>query len=54
MCLIASRNAVSEIAEMMPLGVTTLSTDRARILEKMNLKNTAELTPHALPRGLVS
>ena len=54
MCLIASRNAVSEIAEMMHLGVTTLSPYRARIHEKMNLKNTAELTHHALPRGFVS
>ena len=54
MCLIASGKTVSEIAETMHLGVTTISTYRARILEKMNLKNNAELTRYALKRGLVS
>lgn len=54
MCLIASGKTVSEIAETMHLGVTTISTYRARILEKMNLKNNAELTRYALERGLVS
>jgi two-component system invasion response regulator UvrY len=54
MCLIASGKAVSEIAETLHLGVTTISTYRARILEKMNLKNNAELTRYALQRGLVS
>jgi len=54
LCLIASGKTVSEIAETMHLGVTTISTYRARILEKMNLKNNAELTRYALDRGLVS
>ena len=54
MCLIASGRTVSEIAETIHLGVTTISTYRARILEKMNLKNNAELTRYALERGLVS
>lgn len=54
MCLIASGKTVSEIAETIHLGVTTISTYRARILEKMNLKNNAELTRYALERGLVS
>lgn len=54
MCLIASGSTVSEIAETLHLGVTTISTYRARILEKMNLKNNAELTRYALQRGLVS
>lgn len=54
MCLIASGKTVSKIAETMHLGVTTISTYRARILEKMNLKNNAELTRYALERGLVS
>jgi len=53
MCLIASGKTVSEIAETMHLGVTTISTYRARILEKMQLKNNAELTRYALERGLV-
>ena len=54
LCLIASGKAVSEIAETLHLGVTTISTYRARILEKMNLKNNADLTRYALQRGLVS
>ncbi len=53
MRLIASGKTVSEIAELMHLGVTTISTYRARILEKMNLKNNAELTRYALKGGLV-
>jgi two-component system, NarL family, invasion response regulator UvrY len=54
MRLIASGKTVSEIAETIHLGVTTISTYRARILEKMNLKNNAELTRYALKHGLVS
>lgn len=53
MRLIASGKTVSEIAEMMHLGITTISTYRARILDKMNLKNNAELTRYALERRLV-
>ncbi|HSN04833.1 MAG TPA: response regulator transcription factor [Nitrospira sp.] len=54
MCFIASGQTVSEIAETMHLGVTTISTYRGRILEKLNLKNNAELTRYAIQRGLVS
>jgi DNA-binding NarL/FixJ family response regulator len=53
MRLIASGKTVSEIAKMMHLGITTVSTYRARILEKMNLKNNAELTRYAFERRLV-
>lgn len=54
LCLIASGKTVSEIAETMRLGVTTISTYRGRILGKMNLKNNAELTRYAIQHGLVS
>lgn len=43
MLLIAEGKTVSEIADMINLSVKTVSTYRARILEKMNLKNNAEL-----------
>ena len=43
MCLIASGKTVSEIADELWLSVKTISTYRSRILEKMNLKNNAEL-----------
>jgi len=43
MCLIASGKTVSEIADELWLSVKTISTYRSRILEKMNLKNNAEM-----------
>jgi two-component system invasion response regulator UvrY len=53
LCLIASGKTVSEIADGVNLSVTTISTYRARILEKMGLKNNAELTRYAMQHGLV-
>jgi DNA-binding NarL/FixJ family response regulator len=50
---LASGKTVSEIAESMCLGVTTISTYRARILNKLSLKNNAELMRYALQHGLV-
>ena len=49
---IASGKTVSEIAEALHLSVTTVSTYRARILEKMSMKNNAELTRYALQHTL--
>jgi DNA-binding NarL/FixJ family response regulator len=51
--LIASGKAVSEIAEILSLGVTTVSTYRARIMDKMNMKTNADLTRYALENHLV-
>lgn len=51
--LLASGKAVSQIANDLSLGVATVSTYRARLLEKMNLKNNAELTRYALDNDLV-
>ena len=53
LCLIASGKTVSEIADALHLSVTTISTYRARILEKMSMKNNAELTRYAIQHGLV-
>ncbi len=50
---IASGNSVSEIAAQMHLSVKTVSTYRARLLEKMGMSTNAELTRYALERGLV-
>lgn len=52
LCAIASGKTVSEIAEEMSLSVKTISTYRTRLLEKMNLKNNAELTHYAIQHGL--
>lgn len=45
--------AVSEIAERLELSVKTISTYRARILEKLGLTSTAQLMCYALREGLV-
>ena len=52
MRLLSSGKTVSEIAESMHLGATTVSTYRARILEKLHLKNNAELMRYAVQQGL--
>lgn len=51
--LIASGKTVSEIAAELFLSVPTISTYRARILDKMGLKNNAELTHYAIQQGIV-
>lgn len=53
LCLLASAKTVTEIAQDLSLSVATISTHRARILEKMSLKNNAELTRYALQHKLV-
>ena len=49
---IAQGNTVSEIAGEMSLSVKTISTYRARILQKMNMKNNAELTHYCFKHKL--
>ena len=44
---------VSEIAALLRLSDKTVSTFRARLLKKMNLKNNAELTRYAIENHLV-
>ena len=51
--MIASGKTVSDIAEEMCLSVKTVSTYRSRILDKMKLKNNAELTTYAIRNQLV-
>lgn len=51
--LIASGKSVSEIAEKLFLSSATISTHRARILAKMNLRTNADLTRYALDHKLI-
>jgi len=51
--LIAKGKAVSDIATQMSLSVTTVSTYRARVLEKMNMKTNAQLTIYAMENKLL-
>jgi len=53
MRLIASGKTISAIAEDLSLSVTTISTYHARILEKLGLKNSSELTVYCVREGLV-
>ena len=50
---IGSGKTVSEIADALSLSVKTVSTHRAHILEKMNLKNNAEITYYVMHHGLL-
>jgi two-component system invasion response regulator UvrY len=50
--LIGSGKQVSEIAVALSLSVKTVSTYRAHILEKMKLRNNAELTYYVMQNGL--
>lgn len=53
LCLIASGKEVKEISSELALSAKTVSTYRARLLEKMNMKTNAELTHYAIQNGLV-
>jgi len=53
LCLLASGKPVSAIADKLSLSVKTVSMYRTRLLEKMHLKNNAELTHYAIRHGLV-
>jgi two-component system invasion response regulator UvrY len=53
MCMIASGKTLKEIAEKLCLSAKTISTYRSRILEKMKMKNNAELTHYAIIHNLV-
>jgi two-component system, NarL family, invasion response regulator UvrY len=51
--LLATGKSVSEIAAQLSLSVTTVSTYRARIMEKMSMRSNAELTRYALEKALI-
>ena len=53
MKLLANGKSVSDIAEMLSLSVTTVSTYRARVMTKMNLKSNSDLTKYAIENKLI-
>lgn len=53
MKLLANGKSVSDIAEMLSLSVTTVSTYRARVMLKMNLKSNSDLTKYAIENKLL-
>ena len=53
MKLLASGKSVSEIADALSLSVTTVSTYRSRVMNKMNLKTNSDLTKYAIENNLL-
>ena len=53
MPLIATGKTVTQIAKELSLSIKTISTYRSRILEKMGMKNNAELTYYAIKNRLI-
>ena len=52
-CKLAAGMAANEIAKELSLSVKTVSTYRARVLEKMGFRTNADITTYALRNGLI-
>ena len=52
-CYLASGKSMKEIADELFLSVLTISTYRARIMEKMNMKKNSELTFYTIKNNLI-
>jgi DNA-binding NarL/FixJ family response regulator len=52
--MLASGKTIGEISEVLALSVKTVSTYRARVLEKTGLENNAQLTHYAFKHKLIS
>lgn len=53
MRMIASGKTITEISRELSLSVTTVSTYRTRVLEKMEMQKNAEIISYAVKQGLV-
>ena len=53
-CQLAKGNSLKQIAKDLSISVTTVSTHRANILQKMNFKNNADLTLYAHKNQLIN
>ncbi|MFA5139245.1 MAG: response regulator transcription factor [Elusimicrobiota bacterium] len=54
MCMLASGKAVGAVARELSLSVKTVDTHRARILEKLDLRNNVGIARYALEHHLIS
>jgi two-component system, NarL family, invasion response regulator UvrY len=52
-CDIASGKSPKEIAEQLCLSIKTISTYRARVMQKMRMKKNADIVSYAIKNGLV-
>ena len=51
--LLAEGKQVSEIADKLSLSVTTVSTYRSRLMDKLSMKSNSDLTRYALENGII-
>ena len=52
--LVAEGKANKEVATMLQVGLTTVETHRAHILQKLGLHSVPELILYAMRRGIIS
>jgi two-component system, NarL family, response regulator NreC len=52
--LVAEGRSNKEVAELLAISVATVETHRARVLDKLDVHNTAELVLYAVRRGVIS
>jgi two-component system response regulator NreC len=52
--LIAEGNSTRDIAELLHMSVKTAETHRARLMRKLDIHSTAELTQYAIRKGVIS
>jgi len=52
--LVAEGRSNKEVAELLGISPATVETHRARILQKLDIHNTAELVLYAVRRGVIS
>lgn len=53
LCLLGRGKTVSQIAKILSLSLSTVNTYRSRLLEKMNMRSTAELMHYVIENKLV-
>jgi two-component system, NarL family, response regulator NreC len=51
--LLAEGRSNKEVANLLDLGLSTVETHRANLMEKLNLHNTAEIVLYAVRKGLI-
>jgi DNA-binding NarL/FixJ family response regulator len=52
--LLAEGRSNKEVAVLLNLGLSTIETHRANLMQKLNLHNTAEIVLYAVRKGLIS
>jgi two-component system response regulator NreC len=52
--LIAEGSSTRQIAELLHISVKTVETHRAHLMDKLELRSTAELTQYAIRKGVIS